>query len=187
MSAQFVFGYGSLVNRRSHSAPQAHPARLRGWQREWCQTSLRPVPFLSVRPSDEHEVLGLIAEVAREDWPALDERERAYERHQVAVDDHGLEPDPPTQVYAISPELKAASSDGPILMSYLDVVVQGYLHIFGEEGAATFFDTTAGWDRPVLNDRPLPRYSRHQTLLPEEIALVDDGLKALAVTVKELE
>ncbi|MEM1360288.1 MAG: gamma-glutamylcyclotransferase family protein [Pseudomonadota bacterium] len=187
MTPKFVFGYGSLVNRRSHAAPQAHPARLRGWQREWCQTSLRPTPFLSVRPSADHEVLGLIAEVAQEDWQALDEREAAYERHQVAVDDHGLDPSPHTQVYAICPDLKATTADGPILLSYLDVVVQGYLHVFGEDGAKAFFDTTAGWDRPVLNDRSAPRYSRHQVLAPEEIALVDNGLKALSVPVKKLE
>ena len=33
----------------------------------------------------------------------------------------------------------------PILLSYLDVVVQGYLAEFGEAGVARFFASTDGW------------------------------------------
>ena len=39
-------------------------------------------------------------------------------------------------------------------ISYLDVVVQGFAHEFGEGGVQRFFDTTDGWDTPVINDRP---------------------------------
>jgi hypothetical protein len=52
----------------------------------------------------------------------------------------------------------------PILLSYVDAVVQGYLATYGEAGAERFFATTEGWDAPVLNDRATPRYPRAQTL-----------------------
>lgn len=187
MAGQFVFGYGSLVNRRSHGAPRAHPARLDGWRREWCQTNIRPVPFLSARPAPGQRITGLIAEVDGGDWATLDAREYAYDRHEADTHGHGLDPAPRVQVYAVAAKHRAADGRGPILMSYLDVVVQGYLHEFGKDGVAEFFATTDGWDRPVLNDRPAPRYSRHQRLSPEEQAIVDGHLGALAVAVEELE
>lgn len=181
----YVFGYGSLVNRRSHQAVEARPARLSGWRREWCQTRLRPVPFLSVRPVRGGSVAGLVTEVALGDWAQLDAREYAYDRHSAEA--HGVEQAHQVQVYAVADQHRAQGSRGPILLSYLDVVVQGYLQEFGREGVAEFFATTDGWDRPVLNDRPAPRYSRHQGLSAAERALVDTHLNALSMAVEELE
>lgn len=187
MSGHFVFGYGSLVNRRSHGAHKARPARLSGWRREWCQTALRPVPFLSIRRSREGSLTGLIAEVDRGDWATLDAREFAYDRHAVEIDDHGLTLRPAVQVYAIAPRHRTETAGGPILLSYLDVVVQGYFHEFGEAGVAEFFATTEGWRRPVLDDRAAPRYSRHQSLSVRERAMVDNHLRALPAVVEQLE
>jgi hypothetical protein len=64
------------------------------------------------------------------------------------------------------------------------VVVQGFLHEFGEAGVAAFFDTTDGWDTPVLNDRAAPRYPRHKVLSAAETALVDDHLARLSARVE---
>ncbi|WP_323785658.1 hypothetical protein [Thalassovita sp.] len=61
----------------------------------------------------------------------------------------------------------------PILLSYLDVVVQGYHQEFGEQGVTRFFQTTDGWDAPILDDRKQPHYPRHQTLARPETRLVD--------------
>ena len=84
------------------------------------------------------------------------------------------------QVYAVAPETMVVQADpAPILMSYLDVVVQGYLREFGERGARDFFATTDGWDTPVLNDRAAPRYPRAQVLTGAETALVDALLAAV--------
>lgn len=71
----------------------------------------------------------------------------------------------------------------PVLLNYLDVVVQGYLREYGAEGVARFFATTAGWDAPLLDDRASPIYPRHQRLAPAERALVDDALGQLGVTI----
>ncbi len=66
-------------------------------------------------------------------------------------------------------------------MSYLDVVIQGYLTEFGEEGAARFFETTSGWNAPLLNDRAAPLYPRAQSLTVDETAFIDQALARLGV------
>jgi len=91
-------------------------------------------------------------------------------------------------VYAVPEERHTRPSEEyPILLSYLDVVVQGYLRTFGAEGALRFFETTDGWGSPILNDRPAPRYPRHQTLTPYETAFVDAQLASLSAMIKHLE
>ena len=50
MTAWF-FGYGSLVNRATHSYPQAQRARLHNWRRVWVRTAMREVVFLSIHPA----------------------------------------------------------------------------------------------------------------------------------------
>ena len=186
MDHAYFFGYGSLVNRDTHAFQGAHPARLKGWRRVWRHTVLRPVAYLTVVPDETSEIDGLIAEVPHADWAALDEREGAYDRvaaaHQVS---HPLSHRPEIAVYSI-PEGKhgAPSEDGPVLLSYIDVVVQGYLREFGEAGVHRFFKTTDGWDAPVLDDRADPVYPRHRMLSAPERMLVDDHLSDLQVRIK---
>ena len=168
-----VFGYGSLVNRATHDYPGAQAAALQGWRRVWVHTPARPVAFLSVERCADTAIAGLLADVPGGDWAALDAREFAYARHAVSAEtaDGAL----PAQVYAV-PQGQPPTDDHPILLSYLDAVVQGFLREYGTEGAAGFFATTAGWQAPVLDDRAAPRYPRAQALSTNERATVDDGL-----------
>ena len=180
------FGYGSLVNTDTHDYAPYIPARLSGWRRVWRHTPLRPVAFLTAEPCDGVDIDGLIAPVPNADWAALDEREFAYERVDVTgLTAHEGPGGVEIATYSI-PDGKHGAPDGqhPILLSYLDVVVQGYLRVFGPEGAAHFFDTTIGWDGPVLDDRDAPRYPRAQTLSQGETAIVDVALDRLGVTKK---
>ncbi len=156
------FGYGSLVNTKTHSYGRTEPAQLAGWRREWVGTTLRGFSFLSIRPDPACTLWGLTAEVPNHDWDALDAREFAYARHQAG----------PLTTYIVEPQHIAAKPH-PILLSYIDVVIQGYAHVFGPDGAAHFIATTDGWDRPILNDRAAPLYPRAQTLTPDETALVN--------------
>lgn len=182
MSRPFFFGYGSLVNRSTHAFQAAHPARVSGWRRIWRHTDLRPVAYLTAVPDTSCEIDGLIAEVPAGDWAALDAREHAYDR--LSVTDHVRHPvEHPVNVALYSvPDGKhgQATRAHPILLSYIDVVVQGYLREYGEDGAAQFFATTAGWDAPILNDRHAPRYPRHQRLSEDERIFVDEALRGLS-------
>ena len=185
MTDPYFFGYGSLVNLATHDFPDPHPARLRGWRRAWCHTDLRPVAFLTAVPDAQSEIDGMIAHVPKNDWAALDEREWAYDR--IAATEQVSHPLPRAveiAVYAVPQRRRNDPNQShPILLSYVDVVVRGYLRAFGETGVRDFFDTTDGWNAPILNDRAEPRYPRHQQLRPEETDLVDAHLNRIAAQI----
>ncbi|WP_093027952.1 gamma-glutamylcyclotransferase family protein [Ruegeria marina] len=185
MPDPYFFGYGSLVNLSTHDFPDPRPARLKGWRRVWRHTDLRQVAFLTATPATDCEIDGMIAHVPNDDWAALDAREWAYDR--VPVTDavsHDLPHPAEIAVYAVAAERQSPPSTRyPILLSYIDVVVQGYLHRFGEPGVERFFATTGGWEAPIIDDRAEPRYPRHQALKPAETALVDVHLAAVSATI----
>ena len=178
MNDAFFFGYGSLVNRATHAFDDAHRAHIRGWRRAWRGTPQRAVAFLTVVPDALTQIDGLIAAVPGDSWAALDQREHAYDRVHVSDDvAHPLPHRPQIAIYAIPDGAHHAPSDAhPILLSYVDVVMQGYFNEFGAEGVAAFLATTDGWASPVMDDRADPIYPRHQTLSLSERRMVDDAL-----------
>lgn len=177
----FFFGYGSLVNTQTHVYDRHHRARLDGWRRVWRHTPFREMAFLTAEPFEGSYIDGLIAAVPGADWAALDLRETGYDRLPLAQGiRHEASDAGEIAVYHI-PADKHGPTDGPrpILLSYLDVVVQGYLQVFGEEGGQHFFDTTAGWDTTILDDRDAPQYPRAQLLKTEETRFVDRALAGM--------
>lgn len=167
------FGYGSLVNTATHRYPNPRPAHVSGWRRAWRHTPLRPVAFLTATPCPTSAIAGLVALVPDNDWAALDDREAAYQRHMAQTSAGNA------AIYAIAAEHSAPNERHPILLSYLDVVVQGYHQVFGARGVADFFATTDGWDAPIHDDRAAPRYPRAQSLTAQETRLVNDHLSAV--------
>ena len=184
MSDPFFFGYGSLVNRRTHTYPEAFPARIKGWRRAWRYSRSHKRTFLTAVPAADVEIDGLVAAVPGGDWAALDLREAGYERHPVPGPElvHRAARELAAQIYAIPPR-NMLDRVHPIRLSYLDVVVQGYLDEFGEDGARGFFETTDGWETPVLDDRAAPSYARHQRLSADERGFVDDQLRGLGARI----
>lgn len=182
------FGYGSLVHRGTHGYPVRMQAELHGWRRVWRHSRHRNVAFLTVTRAPGACIAGLVAAVPGADWAALDARERAYDR--IRLGDHE-QPDAAAldlHVYQAS-QLHIAAPDQrhPILLSYLDTVIGGYLAEFGRAGAEAFFETTDGWDGPVLNDREAPVYPRAQPLAAADRAFVDSALCALSAQVQKPE
>lgn len=178
MMDPFFFGYGSLVNRETHSYGEIGAAKLVGWRRVWRQIEHAPRPILTVEPCAGIEIEGLIAHVPDGDWQALDAREHEYDRITVNENiQHGATRKLSVSTYTIPAEkFPQGRTARPIYLSYLDVVVQGYLREFGETGVRQFFDTTTGWDVPIRDDRADPIYPRHQVLSADEMALVNDEL-----------
>lgn len=171
------FGYGSLVNRATHTYLNPRPATVTGWRRMWRHTSLRPVAYLTVMPCPGGRLDGMLADVPGRDWAALDLREAAYIRSPA-------ETGRSAQIYHIPEGHHAAPTQThPILLSYVDTVVQGYLATFGQGGVARFFDTTDGWNAPILNDRAAPSYPRATVLTGAERAMVDRLLISVGATV----
>jgi len=180
MSTPRFFGYGSLVNRATHDYPSTAPATITGWRRIWRHVEGRKVAFLTVSPCKETKIQGLIAEVPNGDWSSLDQREHNYNRVPATGVSHQLTAASDIHIYYAPLERhRPATTAHPILLSYVDVVVQGYLREFGEDGVAQFFASTDGWDAPVLDDRDDPIYPRHQRLTSYETDLADQHLKAL--------
>lgn len=180
----YFFGYGSLVNVMTHSYANPAKAALKGWRRAWRHTRHRDISFLTAVPDQDAEILGLIAPVPNADWAALDAREFAYDRCDAqGMVTHSLPNRIDIAVYAI-PESDQAipTSDNPILLSYLDVVIQGYLHQFGQDGVKHFEETTLGWDAPILNDRTSPLYPRAQILSAQETKTVDNLIENVGAT-----
>ena len=187
MTTPFFFGYGSLVNQRTHSNRPAHLARATGWRRAWVHVEAHPLAVLTAVPAPGHEIEGLIAAVPGADWQTLDAREKEYDRLDATTAVlHEAGELRSIAIYSVPEARRRPAHEGrPILLSYLDVVLQGYLDMFGEAGAVRFFDTTDGWDSaPVLNDRPSPRYPRAQALTGEETAWIDTALAARGIDVR---
>lgn len=185
MQDQYFFGYGSLVNRRTHAFQDAQPARVMGWRRAWRRSPLRDVCYLTAVPDREDYIEGLIAVVPGADWAALDERERAYARVPLGPELQHQAGEIDAAIYAIEHGKHHAPTDeNPVLLSYIDVVVQGYLAEFGMTGVRHFFETTEGWHAPILNDRAAPIYLRAQALTEEERQIVDEGLSRLSAIAK---
>lgn len=178
MNDPFFFGYGSLVNRATHDYPNIHRATATGWQRVWHSVDNHAVAVLSVEPA-QGQIDGLIAAVPGHDWAALDTREHVYRRHDAPDVTHAAPHHVAAQIYVVPAESTAPAPKQPILLSYLDVVIQGYLREFGVPGAERFIASTNGWDRPILNDRAAPIYPRHQPLQAEETLFVDLALLRL--------
>lgn len=167
MNDPAFFGYGSLVNLKTHDYEAPERIRVTGWRRIWRSTTHRDFAILSVTRDAGATLDGIKATVPNADWSALDEREFAYERQSLSDG---------TAIYEVRDNI-ITPTDGPypILLSYLDVVIQGYLQEFGAEGAAAFFQTTDNWG-PIHDDRTNPVYPRHQRLTADETAFVDTQL-----------
>lgn len=185
MADPFFFGYGSLVNSGTHGFTQFQQAHAKGWRRAWRHTSLRQVSFLTAIPDAHCGIDGAIAAVPNADWEALDQREHAYERiaasHQVS---HNAGSALDIALYAIAADRHGPPSDDhPILMSYLETVLQGYLQLFGPDGVSGFLETTDGWEAPILDDRATPIYPRASAITTQEREMFVDLLGDLGVRV----
>ena len=88
------FGYGSLANPATHRTPVSDwtVAELKGWRRRWVPRPAMPgfpAALLSVEPSPGCVIAGLLIEDTVESLPALDRRERHYERVALGLDRKG--------------------------------------------------------------------------------------------------
>lgn len=186
------FGFGSLVNRKTLRTDfiDAVPARLHGWQRHW-QSRTRALPDhvaqLSVHEVPGKWIDGLIVVDRAENLPAVDYRERDYDR--VVISPENLEFHngksagdlPDYLIVYVAKENNHISPDGPLLQSYLDAVMQGFLLEYGQRGISHFLESTVGFNRQIILDRREPRYSRPVQLGEDEERMFDSGLRNAGV------
>lgn len=199
------FGYGSLVNRATLRTEilAAIPARLNGWRRTWRPRPLMDadmvgenmlsggvVPsLLSAHRAERASIDGVLIIDLAVNLPAIDTREFRYHRREITLAELSLdaeraeretglrlEPETRLHVYEARTEHPGAGGPSPILRSYLDAVMQGFLHAFGEEGVHRFVAETEAFHLPIHEDRDRPLYPRAVNLTATETELFDLAL-----------
>lgn len=178
----FIFSYGSLAHREvaEKTAPILNltPAYLTGYARNF-RALVRTSKFAAagVEERRESRILGMMVEVDESSLALFDEREAMYDR--VEIDPERLhlvssEPLPDGFYYLYVPkDPQCPTNDIPVIQSYLDVIVQAFLphgEVLTKELIMSFQDL----DRPWINDRQMPRYSRY--LEDAETKLIDGFL-----------
>lgn len=166
------FGYGSLVNRATLRTEivTAYPARLTGYRRVWRPRPAHAPKFGGIGPAvltsqraEGVSIDGLLVIDKLKNLPDVDERENLYRRNDIATSDLAFANDAPALdfplfVYEQDYEPEEGAAPSPILRSYLDAVMQGFLTVFGEEGLVRFISETDGFDLPIHEDRDDPVY-----------------------------
>jgi hypothetical protein len=183
----------------------AIPARLNGWRRTWrprplmdadtmAETALAGagsvVPsLLSAHRAEEASIDGVLIIDLAVNLPVIDTREFRYHRRDItlaelsldierAERETGLRLDAATRLHVYEARTEHPGADGPspILRSYLDAVMQGFLHAFGEEGVHRFVAETEAFHLPIHEDRHEPLYPRAVSLTATETELFDLAL-----------
>jgi hypothetical protein len=199
--ANFIFGYGSLIDTTSRNATATHPVPAIpvrasagfGYIRAWNDRSPSGFTALGLRKPASGEkamtINGALFPVEGNDMAAFDARERGYVRLEIpradiaAVSWQALPARGRIWVYVPAIAGKApgvglppADIRFPILESYIDVVVEGALE-YGPEFAREIIVTTKDWSRYWLNDREL---ARRPWVFDSRSATVDKMLAAYA-------
>jgi len=185
----YYFGYGSLVNRETRAPDEpAWNARLSGWRRAWehrvakldpeqgC-TSLSiaqaPAEQATEQATDQatdQAIDGVLVALPRSDLPQLDQREHGYERLELPCSAFSMSPDAPADIDRVyvyrSLGPTRADVQHPILLSYVECVMAGYLARFGWPGVKAFLSSTDGWRGGLLDERTAPQYPRAVNVEP---------------------
>jgi len=199
--ANFIFGYGSLINTASRNSTSAHPiaaipVRISaefGYIRVWNDRSPSGFTALGLRKPVPGEsaltINGVLYPVEGNDMAAFDARERGYVRVEIpqadieAVSWQALPtqghiwvyvPDKPGHEPGI--DLPSPDAHFPMLESYVDIVIEGGLE-YGPDFAREIIATTKDWSRYWLNDRDL---ARRPWVFDKQSAAVDKLLAAYA-------
>ncbi|MEQ8589714.1 MAG: gamma-glutamylcyclotransferase family protein [Roseitalea porphyridii] len=187
----------------------AHRARLKGWRRTWrsrpdggpspARTASAGVTpsFLSAGRAADAAIDGLLIVDYAHNLAAVDAREFHYHRRRISLDDlefaelsgiagsglhetHGPGSGIALYVYEGRTDLPHAPGPAPILRSYLDAVMQGFLREFGEAGLHRFVAETGAFHTPIHEDRDAPLYPRAVTLSADEADLFEAALATVA-------
>ena len=173
---QYIFGYGSLVQRQSRmgtaaGAEFAYPVIVRGVSRGWFDQTGGPSwnpTYLGAVLEKDSVCNGVIFPVAPAEFAAYGEREVGYQLTKIdpsqitMLDGSQTVPEADIWFYG-NTEKRFPSSEHPIVQSYVDVCLDGCLEIEGmyplarqANFAEQFVKITSNWQPPWINDRIYP-------------------------------
>ena len=178
------FGYGSLVNELTLSKKyDIHSGKIQNWKREWkhcVDTPFGGVCALTASRVEDALIDGVFIKCNDIELRQFDEREIGYDRIEIARSDviysNGVLPDR-LYIYTSGPgHYRVGDFHYPIWLSYVEVVICGYLRTFGEAGVDRFIQSTGGWSTPIIDDRKNPRYPRFTNVSDEHRRLIETWL-----------
>lgn len=173
---QYIFGYGSLVERESRMAtwPDAEFASpvvvtglTRGWFDQTDVPSWSPTYLGGVADSNA-TCNGVIFPVTAAEFDSYRQRETGYtptqiDGSQITMLDGSSAPPDGNVWYFANTSQRLPSQEHPIVQSYVDVCLNGCLEIEAayplaqQAGfAEQFIKTTSNWGTPWINDRLYP-------------------------------
>ena len=177
MADEYVFGYGSLIERESRTrtnseAVYAYPAIVTGISRGWYHRPTARIGFtttvLGAKCGKNACCNGVIFGV--EDIAKTDRREVGYNRKKLSPEsiqmlDRASVPEGEIYVYVSKKvNIQPATPQYPIIQSYVDICLNGCLEIESEyrlakqnEFARMFMENTTDWSEHWVNDRIYPR------------------------------
>ena len=152
----YLFGYGSLINKRSVAKTlqkpigkiEIRPAILLGYQRVWnlveCNsledgTHIEGV-FLNIEPDPDTACWGVIIKVSEEELLQFDQRERRYDRIDVT---HLMEqePDLPTITYT-GKEAYLHPGDKAVVFARYEKLIEVGLQDWGSQVTSFYHQST---------------------------------------------
>ena len=187
MTIEYIFGYGSLINKdsraRSGHTGKAIPVIVDGIERAWNLPSPQyKLTALGANINPQLSINGVVVPIEKEEIPNFDKREEGYTRHRInsknlrTLDESAI---PETNIWIYIPDkVEWPDSSKPIVQSYVDVIVQGCL-AFGDGFTRDFIRGTKGWNNPWINDRNQPNY-------PRPIELDSEGRKKIDLFLEEI-
>jgi hypothetical protein len=173
---QYVFGYGSLIERQSRmatwpSAEFAFPVIVKGVARGWFDQTEVPSwspTYLGAIAEDGAECNGVIFRITPAEFDSFTQRETGYRPTEIdpsritMLDGSSAPPDGKLWYFA-NKRKRFASPEHPIVQSYVDVCLDGCLEMEAmyprakqANFAEHFVRTTSNWGPPWINDRIYP-------------------------------
>ena len=156
------------------------PCRVKGIKREWNfvnrNSSLNPISksplYLGADFNDDsYTCNGVLIPISGSQLDLLDQRESGYTKKEIEINrifiigtDSGktLLPNKKVYFYANQTGNKPLNNENPIVQSYVDTVLNGFISIDNKlknndfEFSKEFISSTYGWDNRWINDRIYP-------------------------------
>lgn len=169
MMNHYIFSYGSLAHKKVAAMTGETlgfiPARLRGHARNFrVRVPSRGFAAAGIEKDKDSEVLGMLVEVPEAELPKFDERERLYDRVELKPEDLSLlsgDPLPDGKYHLYVPkDPQPPTEEMPLAQSYIDVCIIPFIEMGGDI-ALQVARGMRDLDRPWIDDRKMPRYSRY--------------------------
>lgn len=179
----YIFSYGTLAHKEvaevTGKTLSFMPALLKGYSRN-LRALAKSSGFAAagIERDKEEQCIGMLVQIPEEELLKFDEREKMYDRAEIRSEELSLlsgEPIPEGVYYLYIPKNpQPPTEQTPLAQSYIDVVLAPYLEL-DPELAIKVVKSMRDLERPWVNDREMPKYSRYPTDLNGEA--IDSLLK----------